>query len=221
MDLPNLLSLHDDPHSPVIISMITGAGTCPATERRQLRQRARSIVLKRAQSALRLPHIEVSKTALGAPVWPNDQRGSFSHWNNISLCLLCASDQFDWGVDIEGHADPSTAAEICVEALDPYERALLKGKTPRYASLIFSAKESFYKAAAPQVGRVLGYDAIRLCSAPEPDTLRFQLTDDLSPELSAGEKITIAYRQFTRFTLTWTALYRSSVKATVNCASAL
>ncbi|WP_139267174.1 4'-phosphopantetheinyl transferase family protein [Celeribacter indicus] len=205
--LPETLRLTWCGRQMVILSMASGADRAPGPDRPQLRRRAGGRLLTAAQRELGLPVLPVERDRFGGPLWPRGQRGSFSHWNGTSLCLLSPDDDFDWGVDLEGHAGADALAAICGEAVSSAERALLRGDLPRQAALVFSAKESVYKAARPQVGHLFGFDALRLLAEPGTGTLRFELTRDLSPGLAAGRAVAVGYRHFAGSVLTWTALH--------------
>jgi enterobactin synthetase component D len=76
--------------------------------------------------------------------------------------------------------------------------------------LVFSAKESFFKAAFPRVGRVFGFDALRLLSAPGSGQMNFVTTIPLAPDLPRGTQVTVHYIQVQDAVITWTALQASS-----------
>ncbi|MGZ9935197.1 4'-phosphopantetheinyl transferase family protein [Streptomyces sp. NC-S4] len=83
------------------------------------------------------------------PLFPAGVRGSISHCRGaVASCLATTRpDVSAVGVDVErvGRLSPETAGLVCT----PRERALLAGGDPggRLLTVMFSAKEAFYKAA--------------------------------------------------------------------------
>ncbi|TQS70875.1 4'-phosphopantetheinyl transferase superfamily protein [Rhodobacteraceae bacterium] len=172
----------------------------------QRRARARARLLRQLQTRFDLPLRPVHKDKNSAPVWPRGQRGSITHWRTRSVCLLYPGNDLNWGIDLEGPADGQAIAAISTEALCPQELELLGADLSRDCALVFSAKESFYKAAYPTVGHIFGFDALRLRSRPANHLMQFELAYDLSRDLTKGRAITVAYRPFAGAYLTWTAL---------------
>lgn len=96
-----------------------------------------------------------------APVWPAGIAGSISHC--AQCCIAVAAHNTDYqtlGVDVE----PATALDL--ELVDvictPSEQAWIADQpNPGLAAkLIFSAKESVYKAQYPLTGKVIGFEAV-------------------------------------------------------------
>ncbi|MCY6410979.1 4'-phosphopantetheinyl transferase superfamily protein [Acinetobacter sp. VNH17] len=88
------------------------------------------------------------------PIWPKGFKGSISHSNN--KLVVAVSAQADYlGIDIEHIVDESFAKDSAALILTQFEQALWKtGQIHglsfcEYLTLIFSLKESLYKAVYP------------------------------------------------------------------------
>ncbi|MBL3585607.1 4'-phosphopantetheinyl transferase superfamily protein [Rhodovulum sulfidophilum] len=125
----------------------------------------------------------------GAPLWPVGLAGSISHSGGQALALVGPSARrAGLGVDIEGPLSPRVAAEIAPVALTPEERACF-GTDPVWVGLIFSAKESLFKALSPRIGRRFDFDAARLLPGGATRPPLLCLTCDLAPGWEAGRRI--------------------------------
>ncbi len=96
------------------------------------------------------------------PVWPPHVLGSISHSQNKLIVAL--SDKAGYlGIDIEHWVTPEFAQESTHLILTPSEFDLWKGKAAeffdfaRYVSLIFSVKESLYKAVYPTAKQYIDF----------------------------------------------------------------
>jgi enterobactin synthetase component D len=168
----------------------------------------RADIINATQRRLGVPEILIPSGPDGAPVWPHTHHGSLSHWGRKTVCLLAKGNAWDWGVDIEGHADAEAAQAISEEAMDAGELSILthaddKG---RFCALVFSGKESFFKAAFPRVGRVFGFEALRLVSPPRSGQMQFVTTLPLAPSLPRGTKVTVNFVDIQHAVITWTVL---------------
>ncbi len=151
-------------------------------------------LLAKAQRLLGLPPSPVPHVPRAPRDWPEGQRGSLSHWGSFTLCLLHRGTRCHWGVDIEGIPERQTAQEILSVALNPSERGYLDHENNALlwqAAAVFSAKESVYKAVYPRMGRVLGYDAIRLAARPDAGQLVFALSAELAKVYGKNVLLTV------------------------------
>ncbi|GHC65352.1 4'-phosphopantetheinyl transferase family protein [Neogemmobacter tilapiae] len=164
-------------------------------------------LLRLAEARLQLPPRDIARAASGLPLWPADRRGAFSHWQGQSLCLLARGAAHHYGADVEGRADAETAGLLRAEAMGAGDLAKLRARAlPDVETLIFSAKESFFKAAFPLVGRVFGFDALELAEPPQTDHLAFVLTQNLAPALRQGQRVRVRYVRLENAVVTWTRL---------------
>lgn len=143
----------------------------------------------------------------GAPCWPEGMSGSISHGRNRFACLLDRRRGRLAGVDVEAVATPEAAAAIRAKCLSPRERNLAPSGNglPEAvaATLLFSAKETIFKALYPVVGHHFGFDAAEAIARPAPDCVAFRLTGPLHPALPAGTVLAIHFRLAADHLLTW------------------
>lgn len=99
-----------------------------------------------------------------APVWPADLVGSISHKGHYAAVIVHPRRNIEGiGIDLESVMTDERAARIAGAIMTPAELArLVKDDFGLAVSLVFSAKESFFKAAFAQVGDWFGFDAIEL-----------------------------------------------------------
>lgn len=96
------------------------------------------------------------------PIWPSHVLGSISHSQNKLIVGLSNSALY-LGIDIEHWVTSEFAQESAHLILTPSEFDLWKGKAAeffdfaRYVSLIFSVKESLYKAVYPTAKQYIDF----------------------------------------------------------------
>lgn len=99
------------------------------------------------------------------PLWPAGWCGSLSHTRRFAMAVVARSSEWrGLGIDVEKVVDAAQAEAIEHGVLNPGERERLRltgGELPlaQVQTLVFSAKECFYKAAYAQVGQYFGFDA--------------------------------------------------------------
>lgn len=101
-----------------------------------------------------------------SPQWPKDVIGSISHTSEFAVCCIAKmSDCSLIGVDSELILSAETAHSVAAEIHNEAELKLLIETgfdTARVTSLIFSAKESLYKALYPKVCCFFGFEQARV-----------------------------------------------------------
>ncbi|NUF22623.1 4'-phosphopantetheinyl transferase superfamily protein [Acinetobacter oleivorans] len=96
------------------------------------------------------------------PIWPTHVLGSISHSQN-KLIVALSNNAFYLGIDIEHWVTSEFAQESAHLVLTPSEFDLWKSKVAdffdfaRYVSLIFSVKESLYKAVYPTAKQYIDF----------------------------------------------------------------
>lgn len=125
---------------------------------------------RRAMESLGLPAGEVLKGRSGEPLWPTGVRGSISHSSDWSISVAALSkDVAGLGVDVERLVDTPGFPDDMI--FTGSERKWLSQKTAadRYQLqlIMFSAKESFYKAIFPYCNRFVDYLEIELALEQE------------------------------------------------------
>lgn len=139
-----------------------------AVRKRKAEYLAGRIVVQHALSALGLA---VAQQQVGiekdrAPVWPKDIVGSISHTDEFAVCCVArAADISLIGVDSELILSASAASSLAAEIHNESELKLTINAGFNEAvgtSIIFSAKESLYKALYPVVRCYFGFEQARV-----------------------------------------------------------
>lgn len=137
-----------------------------------------------------------------APHWPDGILGSITHNAHFAAAAACAdSSASGLGIDIETVIDDATGALIAHQVASPAEIARINAPVATLdahcrLSLIFSAKESFFKAAYRQVGDYFDFDAVELMEFdPLNARLHFRCTRHLSPALQKHTRFAACYEQ--------------------------
>jgi 4'-phosphopantetheinyl transferase EntD len=117
---------------------------------------------RRAMEKLGVPAQPLLRGERGAPCWPDDVRGSLTHCANYAAAALTrAADLASLGIDAEP-AGPLPEGVLAAIAL-PEESARLERLAADHPEvhwdrILFSAKESVYKAWFPLTGKWLDFD---------------------------------------------------------------
>ena len=118
------------------------------------------------------------------PIWPDGFIGSISHTAGHCAAVVSRNDSvLGIGIDAEDGSPlkPEIAARIC----RPGELARLASLGThdplRWAKLVFSAKESFYKAHFPKMQTGLGFQDAELEIDPQESSFLIRLTNDDKP----------------------------------------
>jgi enterobactin synthetase component D len=127
-----------------------------------------------------------------APGWPAGIVGSITHTTAYAAALVASDRHYQGlGIDCEVLLTPQhleLQRHICVDGELEALHAVRRDWPPeRLLTLIFSAKESFYKCMYRQVQAFFGFSAARLLTLEATQhTFVIQLEHDLTPELCAG-----------------------------------
>jgi 4'-phosphopantetheinyl transferase EntD len=145
-----------------------------------------------ALAELGLPPVSIVPGPRGAPRWPSGVVGSSTHCAGYRACAVARDREFvTIGLDAEPHDELPHGVLGAVAS--PGERArvtALAGAMPhlRWDRLLFSAKESVYKAWFPLTGRWLGFEDACVDFCPEARTFTARLLVD-GPEVN-GDALT-------------------------------
>ncbi len=155
----------------------------------------------KAQEQLGLVQVEIGVGSNRAPVWPDTVRGSITHTGpaepgglSVACCALAlAGDYRALGIDLENIMNKTMAEETSSLILDEQERALLSQQDaswPYLVTLVFSAKESLFKALYPAAGRYFDFlDAQLVAIDVEAGKFSVELKVALAPSLPAGFRV--------------------------------
>ncbi|MBN3189188.1 4'-phosphopantetheinyl transferase superfamily protein [Pectobacterium brasiliense] len=132
-----------------------------------------------------------------APIWPTGWLGSISHTETWAIAILTPHHfSVGLGVDIETFC-PEKMREIATAFTTPDERGVLAASRLPFETallIVFSAKESLFKALYPLVQQIFGFEAAKLCELDAHNNrFTMELTRQLAPNLRAGYRTTGHY----------------------------
>lgn len=150
-----------------------------------------------ARLALEALGHEGSDVATGShrqPIWPAGLVGSITHSGEYAAALVRpGTARHGVGIDIERRVDDGGRQALSELAVTRDEAAFLRGHAGMLdfdwlLTVVFSAKESFFKAAFAQVGEFFDFDAVRVSRIDIPGgTIDMACTRTLSPHLLQGQ----------------------------------
>lgn len=138
---------------------------------------------------------ELPRSGSGAPVWPAGRSGAMTHSKGCVAALVGPVSR-RMGLDLESLLPEPSVGALMARALTPGERrSVLAMAAPRQArcvTLIFSAKETVYKALSGEARGTLDFQAVRLigCSGGPQGRWSMQLTRRVAPDLPEGACLT-------------------------------
>lgn len=151
------------------------------------------LAARHALAPLGLAHVQIGTGNMREPLWPDGVRGSISHNRRFAAAAaLPAGDGRAVGLDLESVAGAAVRAALIRTAVSPAELAYLASLHAPYSfdcllTLVFSAKESFFKAAFPEVGRYFDFDAVALRAFDfDAGSMRFDVREPLCAGLGPG-----------------------------------
>jgi enterobactin synthetase component D len=153
----------------------------------------------------------IGRGSRGQPVWPPGLVGSISHTRGLALAAVARrQDCRGLGVDVE-RRDRRVTPDVVRLLANAAERAWVEAADPDLRlKLLFSAKESVFKAPYPQAEVFLGYKDAELSWDPEGEGFVATLLKGAGPEWPAGSSLRVGTRLETEYLLTWVMLSASS-----------
>ncbi|MBB5211302.1 4'-phosphopantetheinyl transferase family protein [Microbulbifer hydrolyticus] len=180
----------------------------PESIARSVPKRQAEFLAGRYAAALALQHlapvrhqdVQVGIGEKRNPLWPTGVVGSISHVDGMAVCAVSHTADKDYlGIDVEVVMSTRVCREVARIVSTRQERELLcgLGLSERVAlTLIFSAKESLFKALYPSVRDYFGFEVAEVTELHlEEQTLVLTLTE----RFAAGHKLPQDYQcQFTQ-----------------------
>ncbi len=127
------------------------------------------------------------------PVWPDGLIGSITHCANYAAAMIASRRNYlGLGIDAEVVLSEQQASRLADAIATPAELALLSTQVPDFGtrvSLLFSAKESVYKALYPVTQQFLEFHEVQLIDASKPEQLGFRVNAACSSELPVKQPI--------------------------------
>ena len=140
----------------------------------------------------------VSRDHAGLPVWPAGYRGSITHSEALAGAVVANADSCRGiGLDFENIGNPDVAAEIAELVLTDRDRRTISDiEAPDFATatiLVFSLKESLYKAIYPMLGDDAGFEDAELTRAADGRAV-LRLRRRLGLTLPEGHELVGVYK---------------------------
>jgi len=148
----------------------------PASIYRSVKKRQAEFFYGRlaARCALRLAGCVEYGVGVGRdrqPVWPAGAAGSITHTDRFAAAIavkVLAAD-LALGIDVEHTISVNAQLDVLRLVVDREEECILRDRAavaglsfPQALTLVYSAKESFFKAAYSQVGSYFNFDTVRV-----------------------------------------------------------
>lgn len=129
------------------------------------------------------------------PVWPEGFIGSITHSNHYAAAIACpARGVLGIGIDIETTITDDAREAMIELVVSAEELSYLRASTgavsfDQLLTLVFSAKESFFKAAFPQVKAYFDFDAVKVFAIdPTRQLVRFRCEQQLCAGLQQAQE---------------------------------
>lgn len=141
-----------------------------AVEKRRREFTAGRNCARGALAALDLPVVPLLPGGNREPLWPEGVVGSITHCARYCAAVAARREEIaSLGIDAELHEAlvPGVEAMVCTEAERRWIESAPMGDEVHWATVIFSAKESIYKAWYPLMHRWLDFHDAELDIDPE------------------------------------------------------
>lgn len=140
-----------------------------AVPKRVREMTAGRILARRALVARGLAPSEILATADRAPIWPEGLTGSISHTDDYCAVALGPRELGHVGLDVEsrGRLSDDLLPHVLVREEITFVNALEHDVRLDAATVLFCAKEAFYKAQYPRTGVILSFHDVTVRLARE------------------------------------------------------
>ncbi|WP_198535375.1 4'-phosphopantetheinyl transferase family protein [Salinivibrio kushneri] len=176
--------------------------------KRQAEFLAGRYLAKKVQMSLGVMPIEIAIGDSRAPVWPSAWTGSISHNDSLAICAMTpqSNEHEGVGIDIESVIDVEKATEMEGVVFTEKERGRLPSDARDISwlmTLLFSAKESIFKALYPQVQCYFDFLDVTFLRM-DAQWLYFELNTRLADALVPGIQGKVYYAKVGEKVMTFT-----------------
>ena len=165
------------------------------------------LAVRYAQYCLNLPMVDIPKGSNGSPIWPNNYTGSISHIDGQAVAVLLLNSHSHIkgiGIDVEKTSHSNQLEELDMIGRESELQVLtdinVEARLARL--LLFSLKESVYKALFPIVGTFFDFLDVDLISCHK-NTVTFQVKRQLSDQVQKGFQLKGNFIQEQDHLITW------------------
>lgn len=171
----------------------------PAVPQRRADYLAGRWCAQQALLQLGIKDVQVGTAQNRAPLWPAGVLGTITHSHGMAFAMVTHTHTCRGiGADIEIFMSEQQEAELQALILTDAEQeqfARLRTQVACPVTLMFSAKESIFKALYASVSKYFGFDAVALTGF-NADSLFFTITTTLSAAVPAGSTLMVRYQLF-------------------------
>ncbi|GMM83339.1 4'-phosphopantetheinyl transferase [Pseudoalteromonas sp. MTN2-4] len=168
-----------------------------AVHKRQAEYLAGRLCATQALIALNFENPIVHTADDRVPIWPAGTFGSITHTKGIAAAIAGLQDRATGvGIDVEKLMKDSQETKLQTHILRDDESTQfheLSKQVTHPLSVIFSAKESIYKALYPFVKKYFGFDKAKLIACSET-ILTFKIMYNLSKQVQTGLEVNVHYQ---------------------------
>ncbi|MDK1290476.1 4'-phosphopantetheinyl transferase family protein [Pseudoalteromonas umbrosa] len=176
-----------------------------AVAKRKAEYLAGRVCAAQALEQLKHPHYIVQSAEDRSPIWPTGVCGSITHSKGVAMAVVTDNPAIlGLGIDIEHMMSDKQELELQSQILRDDEAAAFESLGQDHLNpltLVFSAKESIYKALYGQVQTFFGFDAAKLVRHSDQH-MQFTLTACLHPKLPIGTEVSVYYQCIDNMVLT-------------------
>ena len=168
---------------------------------------------------------DVSADENRCPIWPPSLVGSISHTDSVALCAVAHRSAFSaLGIDVENWISDGKQSDLEGQIANWVEIDQLRelGLSRECClTMVFSAKESIFKALYPWARRYFDFTAARLVSVDRPARqMVFMITESLGSLVGRGLLLKVDYRLSAETVITCASLPEAALDTCRDVATA-
>ncbi len=179
-----------------------------SVHKRQAEYLAGRISAIKALASLDIQTIDIPTGIHRNPIWPPQIAGSISHTEDLAICVVAQRNVCNCiGVDCENWMTQDTAVRVQEMIVNEREIELMNSialAMEKLTTLVFSAKESLFKALYPWVKNWFDFSVAEVINIDlVQDTIELELLEELTPMLTKGTRFTANFANQTKHTTTY------------------
>lgn len=189
-----------DPRAFAVSDIAMPAAIARSVPKRQSEFFFGRLAARLAMQAMAFAPAEVPIGAARQPVWPAGIVGSISHARSTAAATVLDGRRHGGiGIDIEHVAAPDQQTALLETVVSEAEWVFLQGIAPALPvawllTIVFSAKESLFKAAFQSVGRYFDFGAAAVTALDvDRGTVELTLQEDLCRDFAAGQECRVGF----------------------------
>ncbi|NRA59572.1 MAG: 4'-phosphopantetheinyl transferase superfamily protein [Psychrobium sp.] len=166
---------------------------------------------KKALEKVNIYNVNIMPDNDRCPLWPSHVLGSITHTKDHAFSAVASKNNYKYlGIDFEEFMSPITATSIYSRIINNAEYCLIAKNNLSFSkavTLIFSAKESLFKALFPYVGEYFDFTAAQIVNySCENKSFELILCENLTDQLIKGTSFRGHFEQTNSHILTIIAM---------------